>query len=111
MYGDGTTARDYTYVGDIVDGIYSALNKELGFEIINLGNSKPVKLKEFIETIERTVNKKAVIIRKELPKGDVPITYASINKAKKLLNYNPKTGLDEGMKRFYNWYKNTFLKI
>jgi len=104
QYGDGTTARDYTYVGDIVQGIYEAVKKPLGFEIINLGNSTPIKLKEFITTIEKAVGKKAIINIKPMPLGDVPITYADISKAKKLLNYNPKTSLEAGMKKYVKWY-------
>lgn len=106
MYGDGTTARDYTYVGDIVQGVYAALKKIQGFEIINLGDSQPVKLKDFISIIERAIGKKAMIDQKPIPKGDVPITYADISKAEKLLNYKPKIKIEEGMEIFAEWYKN-----
>ncbi len=105
MYGDGTTARDYTYVKDIVSGITSAMKNNEGYEIYNLGNSNPVKLKKFIETIENAVGKQAKIIQKEIPPGDVLITYADISKAKKKLNYKPKTKLKEGMEHFVEWYK------
>ncbi len=105
MYGDGTSARDYTYVGDIVEGIIYAAKKPLGFEIINLGNSKPIQLKNFISVIESVVGKKALINRKEMPPGDVPITYADISKAKRLIGYNPKMGFEEGMRKFFEWYK------
>ncbi|MBC8500873.1 MAG: SDR family NAD(P)-dependent oxidoreductase [Nanoarchaeota archaeon] len=106
MYGDGSSARDYTYVGDIVEGVLSALNKEFGFEIINLGDSKPVKLKRFIEVVEDAVGRKAIIEQKEMPQGDVPITYADISKAKRLLGYKPKIKIEEGIKMFVEWYKN-----
>ena len=82
MYGDGTSKRDYTYVSDIVYGIIRALKKNYKFEIINLGNSNPIELKEFIEIIQKTVGKKAKIIQKPVPLGDVNITYADISKAK-----------------------------
>ncbi len=104
MYGDGTSKRDYTYVEEIVQGILSALEKSFKFEVINLGNSNPTELKRFIEIIEEALNKKAHIIEKPMPKGDVNITYADISKAKNLLNYDPKTNIEQGMKKFVEWY-------
>ena len=105
MYGDGTSKRDYTFIADIVSGILSATEKQFKFEIINLGNSDPIQLKEFIEIIESILEKKAVINQKEMPPGDVDITYADISKAKKLLNYDPSTDIKTGMKKFIKWYK------
>jgi len=104
VFGDGHSKRDYTFVSDIVMGIVSALDKELGYEIINLGNSQPIELNELISVIEQNLGKKAKIARKQMPEGDVPITYAGISKAQKLLGYNPKTTVKEGMKRFIDWY-------
>ncbi|MFH1299276.1 MAG: SDR family NAD(P)-dependent oxidoreductase [Patescibacteria group bacterium] len=103
-FGDGTTKRDYTYVSDIVDGVVAALKKPLGYEIINLGNNQPVMLNDFISTIEKILGKKAEITQMPEQPGDVPMTYANIDKAKKLLDYNPKTTIEEGMKNFINWY-------
>lgn len=105
VFGDGSSKRDYTYVSDIIDGIVSALGRDFDFEIINLGNSSPVALKEFISTIEDITGKKAMI--RHLPKqeGDVPLTFADISKAKKLLGYSPKVSLRQGMKKFFEWYK------
>ncbi len=105
-FGDGTSQRDYTYVKDIVQGIVSCIEKDFGFEIINLGNNKPVKLNDFIATIEKILGKKAKIVEKEMPKADVRITCADISKAKRLLNYEPKTTLEEGMKIFIDWFLN-----
>jgi UDP-glucuronate 4-epimerase len=104
MFGDGSSKRDYTYVRDIVDGIISAVNKSLRFEIINLGNSKPVELRKFISIIEKTVGKKAKIKKLPHQKGDVSITFADISKAKELLNYSPKVDLEQGMRNFFEWY-------
>jgi len=103
-FGDGTAKRDFTYIDDIVSGIVSALEKNLGYEIINLGNNKPVEINYFISLIEKLVDKKAAI--KEYPKqpGDVDITYADIGKAQKLLDYSPKTSIEEGMRMFVEWY-------
>jgi UDP-glucuronate 4-epimerase len=104
-FGDGTTLRDYTFVADIVDGIVKAIDKPFAFEIINLGNNKPVSLNEFIATVEKVVGAKAVIEPHPMQPGDVPATYADIAKAKKLLGWQPKTGILEGMRKFADWYR------
>lgn len=103
-YGDGSTSRDYTYIDDIVSGIIAALNKPLAFEIINLGNNRPVSLNEFIKIIERLTGKKAKIIEKPRHPADVPQTFADITKAKMLLNWEPKTDLETGMEKFISWF-------
>ena len=108
MFGDGTSKRDYTYVSDIVSGIIFALEKNFRYEIFNLGNSDTIELKKLIETIESSLSKKAEIIKKEMPKADVPLTYADISKAKELLSYNPKTKIEEGIKHFVSWYKEEY---
>ena len=106
VYGDGTTIRDYTYVDDIVDGIISAINyNDTPYEIINLGGGAPVSLNQMIETIEKVLNKKATIEHLPMQLGDVNKTAADITKAKKLLNYNPKTSFKEGVIKFIEWEK------
>ncbi len=110
MFGDGKTSRDWTYVQDIVDGVIAAAEKDIQFAIINLGNSTPVKLKDFISTIEKYLGKKATIIKKGKQEGDVDHTYADIKKAKQLLGYNPKTPLDQGIKQMIEWYQEQKLK-
>lgn len=104
-FGDGKSMRDYTFVEDIVSGILAACDNPFDYEIINLGNNKPVELNYFISVIEKLLDKKAVI--EEMPKqpGDVDVTYADISKAQKLLGYSPKTSIEEGMQKFINWYK------
>lgn len=104
-FGDGTTRRDYTFVDDIVSGVVSALDNVLGYEIFNLGNSDTVELNYFIEVIEKNLGKKANIKIYPPQPGDVPITYADISKAKKMLGYNPQTKIEEGMKKYIQWYK------
>ena len=107
VYGDGTTIRDYTYIDDIVDGIIGAINyNDTPYEIINLGGGAPVSLNQMIETIEKALNKKAKIERLPIQPGDVNKTVASITKAKKLLNYNPKTSFENGIIKFIEWEKN-----
>lgn len=104
VYGDGSTLRDYTYVGDIVKGIMAAMTYDQSiYEIINIGNNRPVKLSELIEVIEKVLHKKATINRLPEQPGDVPVTFANIEKAKTLLHYEPTTSLEEGIDQFYQW--------
>ena len=109
MFGDGTTSRDYTYIDDIVSGIYSSINYVLNnndvYEIVNLGNSSPISLKEMINTIAEVLNKEPQIKEMPMQQGDVNITYADISKAKEMLNYDPKTPFKEGIEKFVKWYK------
>lgn len=105
MFGDGSTTRDYTYVDDIVTGVIAALDAGLPFEIVNLGNSAPVSLREFIAVIEEVTGRQAVIRQSEPFPGDVPHTLADIGKARRLLNYAPQTPVLDGMRRFANWYR------
>ena len=109
MFGDGTTSRDYTYIDDIVDGIirscnYVENNNDV-YEILNLGNSSPVSLKEMINTIAEVLNKTPNIQELPMQPGDVERTFADISKAKKLIGYNPKTSFKEGIESFIDWYK------
>jgi UDP-glucuronate 4-epimerase len=109
FYGDGNTSRDYTYIDDIVKGILGSLNYLFKhsnvYEIVNLGNNKPVNLAEMVRTIEKVINKKAIFNVLPLQPGDVQITYADIAKARKLLNYIVETSFDFGVIQFWNWYK------
>jgi UDP-glucuronate 4-epimerase len=106
VYGDGLSKRDYTFVGDIVSGIRSAMLFELsGYEIINLGRSEPVILIDMIRAIEAALGKEAKIVYKPFQIGDMPYTYANIDKARRLLNYEPRTSLEDGVKAFVDWYK------
>jgi UDP-glucuronate 4-epimerase len=105
LYGDGTSRRDYTYIDDIIEGIMGAVHNLRGFEIFNLGESQTVPLRELISLIEQTLGKKAEA--EELPEqpGDVPITCADITKARRLLGYNPHVGIEEGVERFVQWFR------
>tara|TARA_A100001015_G_scaffold321162_1_gene450505 strand:- start:1750 stop:2685 length:936 start_codon:yes stop_codon:yes gene_type:complete len=102
-FGDGTSSRDYTYIDDIVSGIVAAIEnkKDIQCEIYNLGNSSPVSLNKFIEICEKVTKMKALY--EEVPNqlGDVPHTYADISKAKRDLDYEPKTSLEEGLRKLY----------
>jgi len=106
FYGDGATSRDYTYISDIVQGVISAMDSEFGFEIINLGDSHIIQLKELVGEIEKELGKKAKLNYLPLQAGDVPITYADISKAERLLGYKPRIDIKEGIRKFIEWYKN-----
>lgn len=113
QYGSGASKRDYTYIDDIVDGILAALKnqKHLQCEVINLGNSKPVSLSDFIKTCEKISKKKPTIQISKEQLGDVPMTFADIQKAKELLDYNPQTNLEYGLEKTYLWlYERNCLK-
>lgn len=108
MFGDGTTSRDYTYVEDIVNGIEKSIeyvnnNKDV-YEILNLGNSSPVSLKEMINTIAEVLGKTPNIEELPMQPGDVERTFADISKAKKLIGYEPKTSFKQGIENFVKWY-------
>lgn len=105
FFGNGLTTRDYTFVDDIVEGVLSSLNyTKSNFEIINLGNSQTISLKELVSTLEDVFQKKAILDYQPEQSGDVPLTYANITKAKHLLGYNPKTKFDTGIELFKKWW-------
>lgn len=110
MYGNGDTLRDYTYVKDIIQGILKSIdylmNHENVYEILNLGESHTVSLKNMIETLEKYLGIKAKINILPLQMGDVDKTYADITKASELIGYCPQTSFEEGIEKFINWYKN-----
>lgn len=112
IFGDGSMARDYTYVDDIVAGILASIDLKLRlpsnaapFEVFNLGNSHPVKLTELIELLENVTGRKATCEWRPLQPGDSPVTWADTSKANSMLGYRPATALKEGLTRFVKWYR------
>lgn len=105
IYGDGSSRRDYTYIDDLIEGILGVIRYHKGFEIYNLGESQTTSLIELIKLIEGAFGKKADIEMLELQPGDVSVTYADITKAKRMLKYRPKVKMEEGIKRFVEWYR------
>jgi UDP-glucuronate 4-epimerase len=105
LFGDGTSRRDYTYIDDIIEGIMGAVQNLKGYDLFNLGESQTTPLRELISLIEQALGKKADV--EELPDqpGDVPITYADITKARHLLGYDPRVGIEEGVGRFVQWFR------
>ena len=110
VYNGGHHQRDFTYIDDIVSGIVSALANCSGYEIFNLGNNQPVELEYFISIIENKLNKKAIKNYLPLQSGEVIETYANIDKAKKVLGYEPQVGLEEGLDKFLTWYQQYYGK-
>ena len=107
MFGDGTTRRDYTFIDDIIQGVRAAIDYDkTQYEIFNLGESETIELKDLIALLEENLGKKAIIERKPMQPGDVPLTFADISKAKELLNYNPTTKIEDGIPKFVEWFKN-----
>ena len=100
--------RDFTYVSDIAKSFYSALVTKLDYEIINLGSNRPVKLLDFIDTIEALLGIKADKNFLPLQSGDVVSTWADITKANNLINYNPEVSIREGLENFIDWYKSYY---
>jgi UDP-glucuronate 4-epimerase len=106
IFGDGTTRRDYTYVDDIVAGVMGAIQYDRSqFEIINLGESQTVELRRLVELIEDALGKRAIVEREAEQPGDVPVTYADISKARRLLGYNPQTSIESGITKSVAWFK------
>lgn len=106
VFGDGLTRRDYTYIDDILDGVRAAIDYDKTlYEVINLGESRTVELRELISLLEKELDIKALIDRQPLQPGDVPQTYADITKARRLLGYNPQTQIETGLHNFIMWFR------
>lgn len=105
VFGDGSMSRDFTYVDDIVGGVIAAMERCSGYEIYNLGESRPVRLDDLIAAVEKALGKKAIINRLPEQPGDVKQTYADVTKAQKELGYSPKTEFSAGLARFVRWLR------
>jgi UDP-glucuronate 4-epimerase len=106
VFGDGRTRRDYTYIDDIIAGVRAAIDYEgSDYEVFNLGESQTVELNELIALLEKELDQRAVIDRQPLQPGDVPQTFADIQKARRLLGYDPQTKIEEGIRRFVEWFR------
>jgi UDP-glucuronate 4-epimerase len=106
VFGDGTTRRDYTYIDEILSGVRVAIDYDQSdYEVVNLGESRTVELRELITLLEKEIGIPAIVDRQPLQPGDVPQTFADIQKARRLLNYNPQTQIEEGISRFVAWFR------
>ncbi len=104
LYEGGQMYRDWTYVDDITDGVVAAVDRPLGYEIINIGRGEPTLLRDFVDMIEQLAGKKANLISKPKPAADFVRNQADITKARQLLDYDPKVSVAEGVKNFWEWY-------
>lgn len=104
VYGDGSARRDFTYVGDILDGVMRSIYTPSRYEIVNIGGANMIDVNGLISLIEKNLGKKAVVKYSETAPGDVPITYADVTKAKRLLGFAPKVRIDEGVARYVRWF-------
>jgi UDP-glucuronate 4-epimerase len=106
VFGDGTTRRDYTYIDDIIAGVRAAIDYTgSDYEVFNLGESRTVELNELIALLEKNLDRHAVINRQPMQPGDVPQTFADVEKARRLLGYHPQTQIEEGIARFVEWFR------
>jgi UDP-glucuronate 4-epimerase len=110
VFGDPErSARDYTFIDDILEGIMACTRQEFGYEIFNLGESQVVKLNRVIELLEAALGKKALVDRQPIQPGDVPITFADVSKARARLQYHPRVGVEQGIPLFVRWFEQNAL--
>jgi UDP-glucuronate 4-epimerase len=105
IFDEGRPQRDWTYIDDNISGVIAAIDAGFDYEIFNLGRGQPIVLARFVEIIEGLVGRKAIIQHAPLPPTEPLITYANVEKAERLLDYHPKTTIDEGLTKFYEWYQ------
>ncbi|MGI9054180.1 MAG: GDP-mannose 4,6-dehydratase, partial [Pyrinomonadaceae bacterium] len=112
VFGDGSTRRDYTFVDDIIQGVRAAIDYDKSnYEIFNLGESHTIELSKLIELLEKSLGKKAIIERREMQPGDVPVTFADISKSREFLGYDPQTKIEDGIPKFVEWFLKTTAQI
>jgi UDP-glucuronate 4-epimerase len=105
VFGDGTSARDYTFIDDIIQGTIAALERGAGFRIYNLGESRRVPMRELIALLEKRTGQAAILEHEPDQPGDVPVTYADVTRARAELDYDPRVAIDEGIGRFVAWFR------
>ena len=108
LFNGGNMHRDWTFVGDVVSAVVKALDKRLGYEVINIGRGQPVLVADYVKSIERMAGKSVPFISEPMMKADVDFTFANIEKAKALLDYAPSVSVEEGVRLTYEWYKRAF---
>ena len=105
LYNGGQMHRDWTFIDDIVSGVVAAADRRLGYQVMNLGRGEPVLLADFVATLEQLAGKRPHLVEQPMSDADVKYTYADISKARRLLGYEPKVGVQEGTRRFFEWYR------
>lgn len=109
LYNRGQMHRDWTFVDDIVRGVVAAVDRPLGYEIVNLGRGQPVLLADFVRLLEEQTGRRARLVPAPMPDADMPYTFADITKARRLLGYEPTVSVAEGVARFLAWYQRAVL--
>jgi UDP-glucuronate 4-epimerase len=110
LYNGGRMHRDWTYVEDIVAGVVAAVDRPMGYEVVNLGRGAPVLLSDFVQVIEKLAGRSANLVPAPMMDADIAYTYADIGRARRLLGYDPKTSVQEGVARFWRWYQRAVLR-
>ncbi len=105
LFDAGSMRRDWTFVGDILEGVIAAIDRPLGYEIINLGRGEPIDMNEFVRIAEQITGKSAIIRAAPAPPSEPKVTFAKVDKARRLLGYNPRVSVREGLGRFWEWYQ------
>ena len=105
LYDEGRPRRDWTFVSDIVSGVLTAADVEMGYQVFNLGRSQPVLMRDFVTILEGLIGRPARWRNAPLPPTDLPVTFADTTKANQMLGYSPRISIQEGLSRFWNWYK------
>lgn len=109
LFDAGQMKRDWTYVDDIIAGLVAAIDRPLGYEIINLGRGEPVLMAHFVEIVEELVGKTAILSTPPAPSSEPKINFADISKARQLLDYDPKTAVVDGLAHMWGWYRREIL--
>jgi UDP-glucuronate 4-epimerase len=109
LFDAGQMKRDWTYVDDIIAGVVSAIDRPLGYEVINLGRGEPVLMADFVTAVEGLVGKPAILSTPPAPPSEPKITFADVSKARRLLDYDPKTAVPDGLACMWDWYQREFL--
>jgi UDP-glucuronate 4-epimerase len=111
LYNGGRMHRDWTYVEDIVAGVVAAVDRPMGYEVINLGRGAPVLLEEFVQLIEKLAGRSANLVPAPMMDADIAYTYADVGRARRLLGYDPMITVQEGVARFWHWYQRAVLRV
>jgi UDP-glucuronate 4-epimerase len=110
LFDAGRLRRDWTYVDDVVAGVVAALERPMGYQIINLGRGEPVLMTDFVAIIENLVGKKAILSTPPAPDSEPQVTFADIGRARRLLDYQPDTPVDTGLRRMWDWYRRDVMR-
>ena len=110
LFDAGQMKRDWTYIDDIVAGVVAAIDRPMGYEIVNLGRGEPVLMVDFVKIVEKLVGKRAILSTPLAPPSEPKITFADVSKARRLLGYAPQTAVGDGLARMWDWYRREVMR-